>query len=340
MDTCQANSREDLQQAIDAEIKSLEESIRSLKHRRNSLAPISSLPTEIISNIFSILRVPVAPSPLTLPTLSEKPDNLPWFRISHVCRHWREITLNQPLFWSHLRLANFTLEGAGEMIARAKMLPLHLEARARGHWDDAQCDALKKELCMHASQICHLHISTDFFHFSNVVEGLVSPAPILEYLSLACEGFPNVTMSTGARSGVWVPDTLFDGTTPRLSCLELRSCNISWKSPFLKGLRCLEIHYPSAQSRPSLSDWLDALDEMPQLQTLRLHAASPIALSAPLPPGIKRTITITSLSVFDLSASAEDCGLALAHLILPALTWLRLEARSDLRDGSSYLQGF
>jgi hypothetical protein len=144
MDTCQANSREDLQQAIDAEIKSLEESIRSLKYRRNALAPISSLPTEVISTIFSILRVPVAPSPLTPPTLSEKPDNLPWFRISHVCRHWREIALNQPLFWNHLRFNNFSSAGAGEMIARAKMAPLHLEARVRGHWDDAQFVHLKK----------------------------------------------------------------------------------------------------------------------------------------------------------------------------------------------------
>jgi hypothetical protein len=335
MDTCHANSREDLQHAIDAEIKSLEESIRSLKSRRNALTPISSLPTEIISNIFSILRVPVAPSPLTLPTLSDKPDNLPWFRISHVCRHWREIALNQPLFWSHLRLTNFkfSLAGAGEMIARAKMLPLHLEAKVRRHWDDAQCDAFKKKLCMHASQICHLHISADFFHFSNVVEGLVSPAPILEYLSLACEGFPNVTMSTGARSGVWVPDTLFDRTTPRLSCLKLRRCDISWKSPFLKGLRCLEIHCPSGSGRPSLSVWLDALDDMPQLEMLSLDGASPITLPVPPPSGVRRTIILPSLSVLVFSASARDC-LALAHLTLPALTRLCLTARSSIRDGS------
>jgi hypothetical protein len=73
---------------------------------------------------------------------------------------------------------------------------------------------------------------------------------------------------------------------------------------------------------------------MPQLQMLSLHGASPIALPAPLPSGIRRTITLPSLSVLDFSASARDCGLALAHLILPALTRLRLEARSDLQDGS------
>lgn len=85
------NSREHLRQAIDDEIKSLEGSIRALRHRRNELAPISSLPTELIEAIFSLLR-----EPGTLPpsTLDGKPDHLAWLRVAHVCHHWREITLN------------------------------------------------------------------------------------------------------------------------------------------------------------------------------------------------------------------------------------------------------
>ena len=328
MDTCQANSREYLQQAIDAEIESLEKSIRSLKHRRNALAPISSLPTEVISTIFSLLRAPVASSPLKPPTPSEKPDRLPWIRLSHVCHNWREIALNQPLFWNHLHFSNFGPAGAGEMLARAKMVPLHLEANVPEHWDNSQFSTFQKELHMHASHICRLDIVADLCRFSKVVEGLVSPAPILEILSLVCGGFPSRAMS----SGVGIPDTLFDGTIPRLSCLKLQRCNISWGSPFLKGLRCLEIRFPSARARPSLSEWLDTLDEMPQLQMLVLHEASPIALPTPL-PSIKRTITLPSLSILDFSASARDCGLALAHLILPALSRLCLAARSDLQDG-------
>ena len=157
------SSREYLQQAIDAEIKSLEESIRLLKSRRNALTPISSLPTEVISTIFSLLRVPVASSPLTPPTPSENPDTLPWLRLSHVCHHWREITLNQPLFWSHLQIANFSLAGAVEMLSRAKMLPLHLEARIPDHWNDARFNAFQKELCIHTSHISHLDISVTIF---------------------------------------------------------------------------------------------------------------------------------------------------------------------------------
>jgi len=61
MDASQANSREYLRQVIDTELQSLERSIRALKYRRNVLAPISSLPTEVIEIIFSLLCVPGTP---------------------------------------------------------------------------------------------------------------------------------------------------------------------------------------------------------------------------------------------------------------------------------------
>ena len=328
MDPSQENSREHLQQAIDAEIKSLEESIRVLRLHRNALAPISSLPAEVITTIFSILRIPISSSPLTPLTPCEKPDHLPWLRITHVCHHWREIALNQPRFWSHLRFSNFSSAGAAEILARAKTVPLHWEAKVPAHWDDARFSAFQKELYTHASHICHLDISVESFRFPKMLEGLVSPAPTLEYLSL--EGFPTQAISPG----IPIPDTLFDGTTPRLSCFKLRNFDISWKSPLLKGLRYLEIHSPSADARPSLSVWLDALDEMPQLKMLILYAASPVALPAPLPSGIKRAITLSSLASLESFASARDCVLALAHLILPALTRLCVIAGSHCQDGS------
>ena len=48
----------DLQKTIDAEIKSLEGSLRVLKLRHNALSPISSLPPEVFITIFSCLCLP------------------------------------------------------------------------------------------------------------------------------------------------------------------------------------------------------------------------------------------------------------------------------------------
>ncbi|KAF8262413.1 hypothetical protein EI94DRAFT_710175 [Lactarius quietus] len=202
-----ANSREYQLQAIDAEIKSLEESIRALRRRRNALAPILSLPAEVITTIFTSLRGPVASSTLTL--IPEMPDHLPFLRVAHVCHHWREITLNQPLLWSHVDFTTFTPAGVAEVLARAKMVPLHLEAKAPiGQWDGARYSAFQNALQAHISHTSHLDISAEHCHLRKTLEGLVLPAPTLEYLSLSSEKRPDFHhWSINPR--VFVPDNIF-----------------------------------------------------------------------------------------------------------------------------------
>jgi hypothetical protein len=314
----EANFREYQLQAIDDEIKSLEGSIRALRSRRNTLAPVSSLPTEVLTAIFALLHEPVASSPLTLP--EEEPDHLQWIRVAHVCHHWREIALNQPLFWSHVDFATFTSAGAAEILARANMVPLSLEARVPiGLWDDTRFSAFQNELQAHVSHTRHLDISAEPLHLRKTLEGLITPAPRLEYLSLSSEEINN--RSTETR--VFIPDNIFGGATPRLSGLVLRNCKLSWKSPLLRGLKHLDIRSPF--DRPGLSAWLDMLIEMPQLITLTLHEATPVLPhDASLSSDFERIVTLPSVVRLDLSTSAESCGLALAHLNLPALTQLCL----------------
>ena len=326
MNPSQGNSREHQRQAIDAEIQSFEESIRVLKLRRNALAPISSLPPEVFAVIFSFVRLP------DYLILAEGPDKLSCLPIAHVCHRWREIAINQPLLWSHVDFATLTSAGATEMLARAKTVPLHLEAIVPiGRWDNSRFAMFQNELQAHVSHIFHLGISAEHLHLRNTLEGLISPAPTLEYLSLANEEYQHRTI----QPQVLIPDNIFAGTTPRLARLILQNCDISWKSPLLKGLRHLVIRTPSAGGRPNLSVWLDALDGMPQLKTLTLHWSTPVVPpDASFPSDVERTVTLSSLVHLDLSAPARDCGLALAHLALPALTWLFLEAKCCRWDGS------
>ncbi|KAH9058299.1 hypothetical protein EDB87DRAFT_1626864 [Lactarius vividus] len=321
-----ANSWEYQRQAIDAQIKSLEESIRTLRLRRNTLAPVSSLPTEVFATIFSIL--------CSRERATSTADDLAWLRVTrvtHVCHQWREIALNQPLLWSDVDFTVVSSAGAAEMIARAKTVPLHLEARVYSRlWDDARFSAFQKELQVHASHICRLRISAESCHLRRIFEGLVSPAPILEYLSLSDMASP---YPSWAPVETFVLDTLFDGSTPRLSCLRLSNCDINWNSPLFGSLKDLEISSPSDWS--SLSAWLDALDEMPRLESLILRWASPIApLGASLSADIDRTVTLPSLKLFEISSFVRDCGFALAHLILPVLTSLCIISQSCHEDWS------
>ena len=288
-------------------IQSLGKSIHASRYH-NGPAPIYSLPTEVIAAIFLLVRS------------SGRPD----FRVAHVCRRWREIALDHPLFWSHLDLTTVTPAGATEILTRARMAPLYLEAKVPVvfPWDDARFVAFLKELQTHLSHIYHLKISAVPHYLIRTLVGLKSPAPTLAHLSLSVERYPSSTR----LSHLSVPDTLFDLTTPKLSSLELRNCSINWKSPLLRGLKNLIIKL-SFSATPSLTNWLDALEEMPQLKKLVLHSASPSDLRFPF--RVERTITLPFLTRLDISASDQDCGLALAHLVLPSLTSLFVTAMSN-----------
>jgi hypothetical protein len=213
------------------------------------------------------------------------------------------------------------MESAAEILERAKSVPLYLEASLSGHrWYDVRFSTFRKELQARIPHIRQLRIRAASLHLYKTLKRIASPAPTLDYLSLSSRGLYR------NRERTFIPDTLFDGSTPRLSCLKLCYFNISWKEPLLKGLKYLEVITPAKNARPELAVWLGALDEMRQLRTLTLHSASPIAPSFPI--DIERTTTLPSLTRLDISASPLDCALALAYLDLPALTWLRLTAIS------------
>ncbi|KAI0275198.1 hypothetical protein BC834DRAFT_36901 [Gloeopeniophorella convolvens] len=330
MGSLSSESPEDLRRAIDGELRSLEESTLALKFRRNGLAPISRLPPETIATIFFFL-----PLVSNSDNFSGKRTPLPWLRVAHVCHRWREIALSQPRFWSHINFASVSIDGMSEILSRAKKAPLHLDA-VLNH-DQQRANHFREALKAHISHTCRLSITADFGELQRTVGTLESSAPVLEWLSLSnAHMFRAQHTATRDPLGpaVTIPDILFDGTAPKLSRLELSSCDISWTSPLLKGLRYLEILTMSRAARPSLEDWLNALESMPQLEMLVLHSATPIAQRIDCQvPQPQRTVTLPSLNRFDLSAPAVECSLALAHLVLPAVTWFRVDAESEHIEG-------
>ena len=323
MNKTQASYRESLQDAIDIEIKSLEKSVQLLKLRRNALQPISSFPPEIFTVIFSFLCLPGMPS-----LLVNLAQNRARLSISHVCHQWREIALNQPLLWSHVNFNTTSSAGATEMLARAQSVPLYMEIGVSG---GHRFDLFLREVQARLPRIRHLSIGADIYQFyRGLKSALESPAPSLEYLSLFCQEDEDDTEDlrmarqylSESVPGIKILDTLFASTPRRLSCLKLRNCNISWNSPLFKGIKSLSIDTPFDTDRPTLAVWLDALGDIPQLQTLTLHTASPVATHFPF--DVERTVTLPSLTRLDILASLRDCALAIAHLDLPALTSLCL----------------
>ncbi|KAF8471442.1 hypothetical protein DFH94DRAFT_674461, partial [Russula ochroleuca] len=299
-----------LRQAMDDEINSLQESLLALKCRRNALAPISRLPPETLAAIFSFLP----PSAWV-----KKAGNPARIRVTHVCRRWRETALNYPSLWSDINITKLTPAAMAEILARAQKMPLHLEVDVTPWWA-AGFDTFVRQLEPHISHTRHLNVNG---RLHTALNQLMSSAPTLEFLSLSHKP-PRFSLSSSDDHF-----NFFDCIAPRLTSLELKNCDISWKSPPLKGLRTLKMHTLSREMRPRLEDWLGALDEMPQLETLILHSATPRAPpDAPLISQPSRAVTLPSLTGFHISASARGCALALAHLVLPALSWLHVDAKS------------
>jgi hypothetical protein len=308
-------SRDTLRQAIDDKLNPLEEYARAVKSSRNALAPISRLPLEIITAIFSFF---------SHSAWSKEAGPLAWMRVAHVCSRWRDIALKDPLFWSHINFTKLTPVGVAEILARAKMAPLNLEADVT-FLSEARLDAFERQLEAHISHTRHLSISGP--HLQSALDRLIIPcAPMLEFLSLT---YKHPRWKSRPPPQVIIPANLFNCTRPSLTRLELKSCDISWASPLLKRLRTLEILRQSAsrEARPELGNWLDALNEIPQLETLILQSATPLApLAGPLALEPTRAVTLPSLTRFHISDSAKGCALALAYLVLPALAWLRVDA--------------
>ena len=203
------------------------------------------------------------------------------------------------------------------------MSPLRLEAKIT-HWSKAQFNVFESQLEAHISHTRHLSISGEF---QTVLERLVSSAPSLEFLSLTDPSFPF------GSSFSFIPDSIFNNTFPKLKSLQLYGFNINWRSSLLKGLQTLQIMRPSIEA-PKLDDWLDGLSEMHQLKSLIFYFATPVVsdddqfISEP-----RRTVRLPFLTQFKISASARDCALALAHLMLPALTSLHVAPESHCGDG-------
>ena len=316
MDATPATAQDHLPKVIDDEIKASEQVTQELKYRHNALAPISRLLPETLAEIFSLLSFS-----------ADDYDDVPcleWIRVTHVCHRWREIALSFPYLWKYINFTELTLAGITEILARAKMSPLHFEADISPS-NKAKFNAFGGQLEAHISHTRHLSISGEF---QTVLEQLVSPAPALVSLSLTNPSRPFLLIQC------IIPDSLFHATAPKLTRLELCNCSIGWRSPLLKGLQTLKIMTPSARAMPTLDDWLAALNEMSQLETLFLSDASPaVSVDNPLISEPQRTITLPSLTHFAIAASAESCALALAHLVLPALISLHVSCKSQSWEG-------
>jgi hypothetical protein len=301
--------------AIDKEIDASKQLTRSLS-RYKALTPISTLPPELLSRIF---RLHAREDPPLSPGL----HRLGWIAVTHVCRHWRQVALKDPLSWSRIMGFSPSAEWVAEMLVRAQNTPLAIDL------EDKRNPGILAMISRHLSRTRELRLrGLSFLHFDGVQDLCGLEAPELEDLELGISTASTVNFREIAGA------MLFKGQAQKLRTLSLSQLYIPWSHIPRGQLTQLKIKFliehSRADFRHSLPDDLDQLIDLlinsPQLESLVLDFCLPPMLSQ-VPHG--QPIHLPCLSRLCLGGSTSRVTNLWKRLILPSSATLRLRCKSE-----------
>ncbi|KAI0046919.1 hypothetical protein FA95DRAFT_1559590 [Auriscalpium vulgare] len=257
---------------LDTELVSMQRAMRAILTRRNSLLPISRLPSEILGRVFSWLAL------IDRPTRFEVGgafiSRLGWISATHVCRWWRDVALDHATLWGDI---SFTLgqKWVRTMFARSRLVPLSIDILSayspisRSHWAGFMTpltDDLVRLILQHMHHTRRLLL--DVFDAETetraLLSGMTFPAPMLEELALKLPGLVRAELQVD----------FLGSHAPKLRqfthCGEITSVIFPTPAIF-HNLESLDLFCAEYCRRADLLDLLNALEGMPRLQDLRLN---------------------------------------------------------------------
>lgn len=307
------------QQQIDQEIDTLAGSIRALKTRRNALSPISRLPPEMLSKIFTTIALD------SIHQSIYSAGHADWIKsTSHVCQHWRDVALGCPNLWTGILFDQS--KWVGEMLKRSKKAPLILRAIVH----PATVETMRLAMS-HISRTRELHIMAP----TKTLESLFPPeplnAPCLESLCLSNSIDYYSFAYTNDR--YTIPDDIFQNAH-RLRHLELIKCGISWTSTSFRLVGLSHLTLVELSPRPTTKQLIDVLENMSNLKTLNFQHSTltlPGGQTTHSPPD--RTAHLPCLSHMTLEYHIPECADILNHLSFPRSASIILKCTSsEIRD--------
>lgn len=259
---------QELENLYDTQIAVHTAEVRRLNEKRNAdCSKTRKLHAEILTNIFGILQHSFESKDLWADTLSG------WVKVTHVCRTWRAIALNEPTLWTDL--AGAPRNWALEVFARSKAAPLRL--RLGGPISGHHIQINDAVVASTPERIKYLDI------YGSDIDRLIKPTPFLESLTLHdldefdefpfnfLGGFAPRLRSVHCEGTVRMPYT---GATwlANMSRLECKSMHFgaSWvlqltTLKLLRGWVALD-----GAEYVSFNALLSALENLPSLQCLSL----------------------------------------------------------------------
>ncbi|KAF4610966.1 hypothetical protein D9613_006731 [Agrocybe pediades] len=313
---CSDHASTDAVYIIDSKIKQYEKEILALKTQRNTYAPISRLPPELITRIFECCKeVESMPSRLQY----QKPPR--WIRCSHVCRLWRTIALDSPTLWTDLNFNHFTW--IKETFVRSKMAALNVALHLIGTPDEAsKVQFVKHQVICHGSRLKDLSLRSTFSAQSDLAE-------ILGSIPRSTSNLQSLEIAYAQRSQLYAylpGECICDAD--KLQHLMITGCGIDWVQHLSNksALTVLKLHDIPSTSTISASQFLQSLAGMRSIQILELSNAFPtLALHD---TGIQsRRIPLPKLRVLKLwGCSPETLGFLFKHIALGAGVYMDIVA--------------
>ncbi|TFK65326.1 hypothetical protein BDN72DRAFT_203957 [Pluteus cervinus] len=263
---------------LDEEILAVQLHLSDLRSQRNVLAPISSLPADVLVHIFrSTNDGPISTS-----------NSYNAFLVSWICRLWRKIATRNQSLWSYIDCKDIQLVQL--CLERAPTLQLDLQFL---HFYAARSSTEFYHIVLsELERTSSLSLKSGSANQPPYLEDFVSrPAPVLRSLSL--DGF---LLPDGTR--------MFTGISPPLHSLSLFNCDFLWDAPIF-GTRLTSLHITSPKSIMSLGGFLSMLRSIPRLQTLRLWNAFRSSSSL-LPPFQQTAVHLPHLTLLAVSNCSTD----------------------------------
>ncbi len=280
--------------------KDCSQAIANQADAKNILSPSRRPPPEMLTEIFILCWSFYG---RTGPPLN--PHAVPW-KLTHVCRKWREVAITTPKIWSSIRLDFWHdkfLRGS-HMHKAAFMLGVNLD-RARSHDLDVIIH-LQDDISTHPA-CAVLFPSVRYWKSSKVYGATCNP----RFLS-PCRGFfDRLETADVRRLHNWGPEAIdIFAMAPRL-----RSFTKSMKAPFLLPANVVKF----IDDLPFDADTRATLHSLVNIENLSISCSS---YSSELP-----RIHLPKLSQLELTMDLRSLGAAFVtynHFEFPFLTHLRM----------------
>ena len=317
--------------------------VQELSTYLNTFAPVSTLPSELLSNIFKhVADVSCEIFREDHWAIERDWDHWAvgyhWAVVSHVCKHWRQVALGRSSLWGNITVTR-QREWMQLLLERSQETPMTVsvdmtKAKRRPSVVYNEVLASARLVLSHLPRVCTLS-----FRFADPEDAcydelLHGNAPLLEQLHIHNRNPSIIGPPTPSSSPIsqCFHRILHHPNTRRLQRLAIYGFKVSWDSISLPSLTSLVIRL----GRADMTGLLNALARMPLLQSIYLDDA--VSFDSWPPPRMPR-IALAHLRVLDLR---EDmtllCNYRLSHLHCPSLRHLVVQpGHGRSRESEAFL---